>query len=129
VANAILLVVAILLPTLVAGAMIAVARVWRRFEERGHGPVAMVPPIERIAADLRRLNSQRTELLSQAPGPGRGVRARAVTAAYVDVLTSACRVLEVPPPQVRGPGRSATLEIDRVESELRIRGLDVGGGE
>ena len=58
------------------------------------------------------------------PDAGRGVRSKALRAAYVDVLVSACRMLEVRPPEIHS-GRAAAGEIERVESELRQRGLAV----
>jgi hypothetical protein len=119
-----LLVLALLLPTLVGASVVGAARLWRRLAARDRGPVALGPPIERIAADLRRLNVERRRQHGRGPTPGRGVRSRALTAAYLDVLHSACRVLEVEPPEVRA-GRVAPGEIDRVESELRRRGLEV----
>jgi hypothetical protein len=120
----VLLIVALLLPTLAGVALVGAGRLWRRLAARERGPVPLVPPIERIAADLRRLNVERHQHRGRGPTPGRGVRSRALTAAYLDVLDSACRVLEVAPPQVRA-GRPAPGEIDRVESELRQRGLEV----
>jgi hypothetical protein len=120
----VLLVVAVLLPTLAGVALIGAGRLCRRWAARDQGPVALGPPIERIAADLRRLNAERHGQRGRGPAPGRGVRSRALTAAYLDVLDSACRVLEVAPPHVQA-GRVMPGEIDRVESELRQRGLEV----
>jgi hypothetical protein len=125
VANAALLVGAILMPTLLGGAVIGAARLWRRFEARDRGPVPMGPPIEHIAADVRRLRDERGQMVSRGPGPGRGVRSRALNAAYVDALTAACRALGTRPPETNGSGPTAMVEIRRVESELRIRGLDI----
>ena len=120
------LVAVLLLPTLIGGALVGGARLWRRWRDgREPGPLPLGPPIERIAADLRRLHGQRRVLRHQVPAPGRVVRARALTAAYVDVLTDACRVLEVAPPRTGPSGLAATAEIERVEGELLERGLDV----
>jgi hypothetical protein len=125
--QAVVLLGVLLIPTLIGGAMIGSARLWRRWDLRRQAtrPVPIGPPIERIAADLRRLNGQRVVLQQQVSAPGRGVRARALTAAYVDVLTDACRVLEVAPPRAGTSGVAATAEIQRVEAELLVRGLDV----
>ena len=121
-----MLIGALLLPTLVGGAIVGGARLWRRWgARRDRDPVPLGPPIERIAADLRRLNGERLVMRRQVPAPGRGVRARALTAAYVDVLTDACRVLEVAPPRAGASGIAAGAEIERVEAELLVRGLDV----
>jgi hypothetical protein len=124
--NGVLLVVAVFLPTAFATVLIAAARCWRHLAEREPHPesIAVGPPIERIASDLRRLNLERQVHAGRGPAPGRGVRLRALTAAYLDVLAHACRVLEVRPPEVGG-GRTAAMEIERVEHELRQRGLDV----
>jgi hypothetical protein len=123
--EAVLVVGVLLLPTMLGGALVGGARLWRRWDRRDRGPVALGPPIERIAADLRRLNGQRCGLREQVPAPGRGVRSRALTAAYVDVLTDACRVLEVAPPRIGPSGLAPTAEIERVEGQLLERGLDV----
>jgi hypothetical protein len=124
--EAVLLIGALLFPTLVGGAMVGSARLWRRWSaRRDRQPVPFGPPIERIAADLRRLNGQRRVMRQEVPAPGRGVRARALTAAYVDVLTDACRVLEVPPPRAGASGVAAPAEIERVEADLLGQGLDV----
>jgi len=124
VANAFWLVVVLLVPTMLGWAVLGGARLWRGVRSRGRGPVATNQPIERIATDLRRLKAERTKLVGQPPGPGRGVRSQALTAAYVDVLTAACRVLEVPPPRVSAAGRTTATEISRVEAELWMKGLD-----
>jgi hypothetical protein len=124
--EAVVLIGALLMPTLVGGALVGAARLWRRWSARGdRKPVPLGPPIERIAADLRRLNGERLVMRRQVPAPGRGVRARALTAAYVDVLTDACRVLEVAPPRAAASGVAGSAEIERVEAELLVRGLDV----
>jgi hypothetical protein len=124
--QAVLVVGVLLLPTLIGLAVISAARLWRRWDDRDRGPAPQGRPIERIAADLRRLNSQRDGLRQQVSAPGRGVRSRALTAAYVDVLTDACRVLEVAPPRAGSSGLAPSAEIERVEAELLVRGLDVG---
>jgi hypothetical protein len=125
--QAVVLVGVLLLPTLIGGALVGGARLWQRWCQRQSEarPIPLGPPIERIAADLRRLNGQRMVMQQQVRAPGRGVRARALTAAYVDVLTDACRVLEVAPPRAGTSGVAAPAEIQRVEAELLVRGLDV----
>ncbi len=125
VANAALLVGVIMFPTLLGGSVIVAARLWRRFEARDRGPVPLGPPIEHLAADLRRLRDERGQMVRQEPRPGRGLRTRALNAAYIDALTAACRALDATPPQTDGFGPTATVELRRVESELRGRGLDI----
>lgn len=123
------------LPAMVGGAVLAARRLWQLREHRARHPVPSGPPIERIAADLRRLRRQWAIHQGQKPGPGRSVRSRALSAAYIDVLVAACRALEVRPPhgcepgQACQPGRATRGEIRRVETELHRRGLDIGLGE
>jgi hypothetical protein len=126
VVNVIVLIGAMLFPTLLGWGMVGAAKLWRRMEARQRGPTPVGQPIERIAADLRRLNGRRSALGTQPPEPGRRIRARALEAAYTDVLLAACRALDVRPPLVAADGCASPSEIDRVEGELRDRGLDVG---
>jgi hypothetical protein len=82
-------------------------------------------PIERVGADLRRLRAQ-LEARENRPGAtGKGLKMRAVRTAYLQVLTDACRRLDVRPPEQRGQLDFPMAEIYRVEVELRRRGLDV----
>lgn len=82
-------------------------------------------PIERVGADLRRLRAQ-LEARENRPGAtGKGLKMRAVRTAYLQVLTEACRQLDVRPPEQLGQWDVPTAEIYRVEGELRCRGLDV----
>lgn len=127
VANVVLLVTALLLPTLLGAALIAVARVvrwWQRAAERRAGVAGLpVPTLERAAADVRRLRAQLDRLEVQPPAPGRAVRMRALRGAYGEALATACRLLEVPPPPQTA--WLATAEQYRVECALRDKGLDV----
>jgi hypothetical protein len=125
--NAVLLITVLVLPTLLGLAVAGGRRLWQMRDRRSPQPVAMNQPIERIAADLRRLRRQRALHQAEMSRPGRHLRSRALTAAYLDVLAAACRALEVTPPRVPESGRSASSsEIRRVETELHRRGLDVG---
>ena len=73
----VLLLVAIALPTAAGVALIGAVRLGCQMTERERGPIPLGPPIEQIAADLRRLNHQRRQQVGQGPAPGRGVRTRA----------------------------------------------------
>jgi hypothetical protein len=131
VANPIVALGVVLFPTILGMTVIGLLRLRRRFQdrrERGREAVPAGPPIERIAADLRRLYRQRTMLAAHSPSPGRGLRTKALNAAYIDVLTSACRALDVGLPQAAPNGLVSDSEIERVEVDLREQGLDVGGG-
>ncbi len=129
VVSALLLIVVVMIPTLVAGAVLGLGRLWQRSTERPRNDLIVPagPPIERIALDLRRLNAQRDELRNQAPAPGRWVRAQALDGAYADVLVAACRALDVVPPELTPAGTASAGEILRAEQELRQCGLDVSG--
>ena len=82
-------------------------------------------PIEKVAADLRRLRAQ-LEARENRPGlTGKGMRMGAVRTAYVQVLADACHQLEVQPPRSAPHWHTPLAEIYRVEAQLRERGLDV----
>src|SRR5215211_8273016 len=56
VVNVIVLIAAMLFPTLLGWAVVGTAKLWRWIEGRRSQPVPVGQPIERIATDLRRLN-------------------------------------------------------------------------
>lgn len=116
---------AIALPTLCGYALVIAFRAvrgaerWREAHRR-----APVVPIERLATDLRRLHAQLDATETAADLPAKQLRTRAVRAAYVDALGTACRRLDVEPPATSAE-RVPLTEIYRVEAALRARGLDV----
>lgn len=121
------LAVAILLPIAAVYGLIGGARLLRWAAERRSRPPA-VEPIEQLAARLRRLRSQLEAMETRTDLPAKNLRVRALRAAYVDVLRSACQRLEITPPADGGPGRAGETRlagIYRAEAELRRRGLDV----
>lgn len=78
------------------------------------------PPIEQIAADIRRIQTQ----IRQAP-PGMPVaRMRGWLQAYDDVLATACRALDLEE-RIRAipEGAERDLERERVERMLQAAGL------
>lgn len=88
-------------------------------------PAGAAAPIEKVAADLRRLRAQ-LEARENRPGlTGKGMRMGAVRIAYVQVLADACQRLDVPPPRTGPHWHTPLAEIYRVEAQLRERGLDV----
>lgn len=115
-----LLLVAVLLPTIVVGSYVAARRLYATFQSRR--PPLPDPPIQRIHADLRRLHDMLDETENSADLPAKNLRCRATRAAYVDALSVACRQLEVRLPTGQPVPRA---EIYRVEAELRLRGVDV----
>ena len=78
-------------------------------------------PIERLAADLRRLRAELDDTETRAGLTAKQHRVRALRAAYLDALSTACQRLDVAPPGDGAP----QAEIYRVEAALRQRGLDV----
>jgi hypothetical protein len=97
----------------------------RQICEQRRPRIASVPPIESVAADLRRLRRQ-LEARENRPGlSGKGMRMGAVRAAYLQVLGTACQQLDIVPPRNTAQWWTPVAEIYRVEAELRARGLDV----
>jgi hypothetical protein len=82
------------------------------------------PPIEQLAADLRRLGEQRIGLATRSP-----VWFTAVSAAYDNRLTVACQELEIQEHLHELTGLDLEIERLRVEGMLLAAGLRLGGGE
>jgi hypothetical protein len=79
--------------------------------------------VQQLEADLRRLRAE-LEDTENTPGlTAKGHRVRALRAAYLDVLCTACLRLDVPPPP--GGERASLAEVYRAEEALRQRGLRV----
>jgi hypothetical protein len=119
----------LLIPTLVGAGLIWGVRLWgivgRWIQARRATAAAAPMPLERLAANLRRLHQQVARVEDAADSkPGRGVRVRALRTAYGDSLLAACRALDVPGAPT-DPTRLTTSEIYRLEAALRARGLDV----
>ncbi|WP_181309619.1 hypothetical protein [Nocardioides campestrisoli] len=78
-------------------------------------PSPVGPPIERIAADARRIRAE----IKQAPPGAPVARMRGWLAAYDDVLVSACERLGIEQRLVQlAPGPVRDLERERVERML-----------
>jgi hypothetical protein len=119
----------LLIPTLAGVGLLGLLRLSRYLGRRlrAHRATlqASVVPLEDLAAQLRRLHRQLVRLEDAPDGtPGRGLRVRAMRAAYGDSLLDACRSLDVPHAPADST-RLTTAEIYRLESALRDRGLDV----
>jgi hypothetical protein len=117
-----------LTPILVCLALLGAIAVWGdtvRMRLRRRGPTPSIPPLEEVAADLRRLRADviRLEGASEAT-PHRRARLMAVRSAYQDSLLIACRALEVPVRRAE-LSRTPAAEVHRLETALRDRGLDV----
>jgi hypothetical protein len=112
-------------PYVLSAVIVAVRRHYERIAERRQPAVAAQAPIEKVAADLRRLRAQ-LEARENRPGStGKGMRMGAVRTAYVEVLGVACHQLDVSPPRSDSHWHTPLAEIYRVEAQLRERGLDV----
>ncbi|MDE9365855.1 hypothetical protein PZ938_09595 [Luteipulveratus sp. YIM 133132] len=90
-----------------------------RSTQAPQAPVVPHPPLERLVADLRRLDAEiaRLELSAQ---PARVRRMEAVALAYDDTLRSCCVALEVPLPS---GDRLDAAERLQVEADLAQAGL------
>jgi hypothetical protein len=124
VGTALELVAAILAPTALGCLVLGVARASRWLTERRRRAGVPNEPIERLGADLRRLHAQLEATENQPATPGKAVRVRAIRAAYLDVLCTACQRLEIAAP-AQGREHVPLAEIYRVEADLRGHGLDV----
>jgi ElaB/YqjD/DUF883 family membrane-anchored ribosome-binding protein len=114
---------AIIFPTAALYALIFGVRAFRWYAERRYRsrPVT-TEPIERLTANLRRLHAELETVENTMGTPAKNLRLRALRAAYIDALCTACQRLEVGRPPAVGASQA---EIYRVESDLRERGLDV----
>ena len=89
-------------------------------EKRRKAPPPM--PVDRLAANLRRLRAELEETETSAELTAKQFHVRSVRGAYLDTLAEACRRLDVAPP----PGDGATqADIYRTEAALAAHGLDV----
>jgi hypothetical protein len=125
---AVVLIGLLALPRLVSAAIRVVRRQCELIADQRAAqrrPAGATVPIEKVAADLRRLRAQ-LEARENRPGlTGKGMRMGAVRTAYVQVLAEACHRLEVAPPRTGPHWHTPLAEIYRVEAQLRERGLDV----
>ena len=101
----------------------------RRLARRAGLPTTVVdtrpagPPIEQIAADLRRLGRQRIGVATRSP-----VWFAAVQRAYDDRLSLACLELEISEHLRELTGVDLEIERVRVEGELEAAGLGLVSG-
>jgi len=128
VGNIVLVVFAVLLPSLLFWFLVRVPRFvdgigerYRRYR-RTRSPEPTGPPIERLAADLRRVH----RALADYPPGTPNVRRRATRQAYDALLGQACAVVEVEHRLAEIPeGVERDVERLRLEEALRTAGLTV----
>ncbi|HEV2781002.1 MAG TPA: hypothetical protein VGX25_16585 [Actinophytocola sp.] len=116
--------VAVVLPVAAFWAVLAVPRLVEGFKRRFRRPemIAHGPPIEQLAADLRRVHRVLEHL---APGTTI-VRWRATRHAYDSLLTQACAAVEVEHRLDELPeGFERNMERLRIEEALRAAGLAI----
>jgi hypothetical protein len=116
----------VMIPTAAGYGLIFSARGIRWAAERWPRPRPPEPePIDRLTATLRRLRAELESLETKTGVPNKHLRLRALRAAYLDVLGTACQQLAVTPPRGTGAQPFVQADVYRVESELRERGVDV----
>lgn len=110
-----------MIPTAVCGAILWIPRLVSRLGRR-RPAVPTGPPIEKLAADLRRVHRV---LTNYAPGTP-VVRRIGTLQAYDELLIQACRAVDVDHQIGRlPPGTDLELERLRVEEQLRDAGLAI----
>ncbi|MGH3253214.1 MAG: hypothetical protein ACRDOI_44325 [Trebonia sp.] len=115
-----LILVVVLMPT--AGyALLGGVRAARWLAENRRRAAPPVP-VDRLAANLRRLRAELDETETSAELTAKQFRVRSVRGAYLDTLAEACRRLDVAPPS--GDGASQA-EVYRTEAALAAHGLEV----
>lgn len=114
-----------LTPTAVAGAAVLAVRAVRAARRglRPALPLPAGPPLEQVAADLRRLIAEHHRVLRSPQLPARGRRLVALEAALTDRAVDAARALELPVP-ARPAGRALALpELRALLVELARSGV------
>jgi len=99
----------------------ACTRACRRLRPPHAVPVG--PPIEQIAADLRRLQAWLDRYADPRPSPGKATKLTATLIAYDRVLAEACRALEIPESLAETHGLEHEAERLRVQAALREVGF------
>jgi hypothetical protein len=123
--NLVLLAIAVIAPSLlfwlilrVPGAVDAVGE----YVRKRRGPAPSGPPIERLAADLRRVH----KALVECPPGTPALRRRATRQAYDALLVQACAAVDVPHRlDTAAEGMDREVERLRVEEALRDAGVRV----
>jgi hypothetical protein len=121
VGNLVLFVIAVIAPTLLFWLLLQVPKAVDHFH-RKRGPVATCPPIEQLAADLRRVH----RILAEYPPGTPALRRRATRQAYDALLVQACSAVEVVHRlDSIAEGMDREVERLRVEDALREAGIRV----
>lgn len=122
--NLVLLAVVVIAPSLLFWLLLRTPRTvdaLGAYLRRRRGPTPTAPPIERLAADLRRVHNA----LATFPPGTPNVRRRATREAYDALLVQACAAVEVPQRlDVLPDGMDREVERLRVEEALRAAGVN-----
>ena len=122
VVNLIFFAVVCVAPTVLFWCALRVPKLLGWVREKRAAPEPDGPPIERVAADLRRVH----RLLAGYPSGTPAARRFGTRQAYDELLTVACRQVGVPHRLGELPeGMDREIERLRVEQSLRERGLAV----
>ncbi|MEV6877325.1 hypothetical protein [Amycolatopsis sp. NPDC051128] len=120
--NLVLFAVVCVTPTVLFWCALRIPSVVRWVREKRAKPQPQGPPIERVAADLRRVH----RLLVDYPAGTPAARRFGTRQAYDELLTQACHQVGVPHRLAELPeGMDREIERLRVEQSLRERGLAV----
>ncbi len=95
----------------------------RRWPRRRLAPPAATPPIEKTAANLRRLGAMLDGFDSSLPAPGKATKRAAAHAAYEQLLREACHSLGVTESLAQTTGIDHEAERLRIEAALEECGL------
>ena len=101
------LLVATTLPIAAIYSLIGGGRLVRWLSEQRSRPQPP-EPVERMRADLSRLRSDLEAMETRSDLPAKNLRLRALKAAYVDALGTACQRLDVSPPPGARAGHPLT---------------------
>ena len=124
-----LLVAIMLLPTLLVAVLLHIGswfQALRRRLSRRRGDADLQPthpPIERLAADLRRLLSRHETVRCAADMPMRALRLRAVEGAIADCAIDAADALGLQPTDQSPARKLSTAQLRRLLQELVDQGL------
>jgi hypothetical protein len=126
VGNLVLLAIVVIAPSLLFWLMVRTPRtvdaVGAYLRRRRRGPEPVAPPIERLAADLRRVH----RTLAEFPAGTPAVRRRATRQAYDALLVQACAALDVPHRlDTVAEGVDREVERLRIEEALQAAGVRV----
>jgi hypothetical protein len=125
VGNLVLLAVAVIAPSLLFWGLLRVPRMVDAagaYLRRRRGPAPSCPPIERLAADLRRVR----RILAEFPPGTPAIRRRATRQAYDALLVQACAAVDVPHRlDTLAEGVDREVERLRVEEALCAAGVRV----